>query len=182
MSRELRITTLFFLAGAKNRFAARAASFLRTAVELNTTQWTSAFGCSRKSRRIVPPHPISMSSQCEPRHRIRHRGRSAEPKRKSTIASARHIAGRFAGRRFRGLRCRSCTLRSLGVPNHPWRVTARVQIVQLLFVLERIHRSVKAVVLVSHQLLFLDQALEGFEDQLFAFAHILENILLQDKV
>ena len=52
----------------------------------------------------------------------------------------------------------------------------------MLFVLEGIHGRVKAVVLVGHQLLFLDQAPERLKNQLLAFAHVFEDFLLEDEI
>src|SRR5438876_6375830 len=53
-----------------NSAAARCASAALGPIALNTTQWNTQRGYSWAKRRIVPPQPISISSECAPRHKI----------------------------------------------------------------------------------------------------------------
>src|SRR2546422_10485702 len=59
----------FFLAFAKNFSALATASASLSPLDPRTTQWASTSSYSDKSRKIVPPQPISMSSLCAPRHK-----------------------------------------------------------------------------------------------------------------
>ena len=60
-------------------------------------------------------------------------------------------------------------------------MTAFVEIVQLLLVLERIHRRKETVIFVSGQLLYLNQTPKRFNDKLFSRPHISEYFPLQHK-
>src|SRR5271163_3588603 len=60
----------FFLACSRNSSALLRASRSRSLLELNTTQTTSQYGLEPSRRRMVPPQPISMSSEWDPRQRI----------------------------------------------------------------------------------------------------------------
>ncbi len=53
-----------------NIAAARLASSCRTPIALNTTQWNAQPGYCSANRRTVPPQPISISSECAPKHKI----------------------------------------------------------------------------------------------------------------
>src|SRR4029077_12278735 len=66
-------------------------------------------------------------------------------------------------------------------PHLPRRVALGVEIVEMLLVLEGVHAGPEAVVLVSHQLLFGDQATEGFVNELLAFLQIFKNVLLESE-
>ena len=66
-------------------------------------------------------------------------------------------------------------------PELPWCLAARVQIIQLLLVLKGVHRSVKSVVRISHQELFVNQALEGLENQFFAIVNVFEDLRLENE-
>ena len=50
------------------------------------------------------------------------------------------------------------------------------QILEHLFVLQRIHRAPKALMPERNELVVLDQPLEGFFDQLLAIAQIVEDL------
>src|SRR6188508_1745949 len=52
----------------RNARALDRASASRSGSPLKTTQRTSSAGFDSRKRRIVPPQPISMSSECAPRH------------------------------------------------------------------------------------------------------------------
>ena len=59
--------TVTFAACARKSAALARASRSLTGVVENTTQWTEHPARSASSRRSVPPHPISMSSQWAPK-------------------------------------------------------------------------------------------------------------------
>src|SRR6266850_2195840 len=59
-------TTSRFVASARKLSALARASWSRSPLEPTTTHWTSVWACSDRSRRIVPPQPISMSSLWAP--------------------------------------------------------------------------------------------------------------------
>src|ERR1700680_48368 len=69
-SRKPSTRTFLFRAPRRKRLALLSASFFRSRLELKTTQETSRSGCSSSQRRTVPPQPISISSECAPRHNI----------------------------------------------------------------------------------------------------------------
>jgi hypothetical protein len=90
----------------------------------------------------------------------------------------RRLAGAYvvrSGRRF--LRRPAIPL----PPNFPRRLPAFVEIIQLLLVLECIHRSKKAVVFIGGQLLISDQSLKGFYNKFVSGLHVSEDIPLQDE-
>src|SRR3989442_15206635 len=59
-----------FFTFAKNFSAPASASPSLWPLDPTTTQWTSTSSYSERSRKIVPPQPISISSLCAPRHKI----------------------------------------------------------------------------------------------------------------
>ena len=63
--------TRLFCTPFRNRPELASASRRLIPSELKTTQQISRSGCSSINRRMVPPHPISMSSECAPRQRTR---------------------------------------------------------------------------------------------------------------
>src|ERR1017187_5346501 len=67
------------------------------------------------------------------------------------------------------------------LPNFPGRRATRIQALQMLPVLEGVHAGPKAIVGITNQLLFRQQAMEWLDDQLFFIAHVLENLFLEDK-
>src|SRR5713101_777415 len=69
-----------------------------------------------------------------------------------------------------------------GLPNFPGRRTARAQIVQVLLVLERVHRGPEPIVVVGDQLPLLDQPTERPVDQLFPVPEVAEDVALEDEV
>jgi hypothetical protein len=66
-------------------------------------------------------------------------------------------------------------------PDFPRCLAAVKEIVQLLLILERIHRREETVVLISDQLLFFHQTLKGLEHKLLAIAYVPKNIALQNE-
>src|SRR4051794_32206652 len=66
-------------------------------------------------------------------------------------------------------------------PDLPRRLAARVHVVEELLLLERVHAQEEAIVLVSDQLLLLDQPLERFLDELLAGADHVEDRGPQDE-
>ena len=65
------------------------------------------------------------------------------------------------------------------LPREP---SAGVQTFQVLAVFEGVHAVPETVVGVADQLLFLEQAMEGFDDQFFFFPHVVEDLFLEDEV
>src|SRR5216684_3397474 len=68
------------------------------------------------------------------------------------------------------------------LPDFPRRRATRVQIVQVLLVLERVHRGPEPVVAVRDQPPLLDQPTEGLVHQLLPLPEILEDVALEDEV
>src|ERR1700693_2941874 len=158
-SRNWCTTTSALSARRKNRRALALSSRARAGVEPITTQttWSPGLRCSTLS--IVPPQPISMSSQCAPMHRIRKCLRSM-----SFLSPSARIS------------------RQLFLPDHPWTGTPSVHSIQGDLVLEGVHALPEALPAVGHQLAFVDQAREGLLDQLIAFPHVVKNCRAQHKV
>src|SRR5262249_23173779 len=63
------------------------------------------------------------------------------------------------------------------VPDRPGRIAARVDVLELLSVLERVHRHPEAIVLVGRELPAPDQPMERLHDELFAVPHVVEDFL-----
>src|SRR5258708_689282 len=60
-------------------------------------------------------------------------------------------------------------------PDFPRSVAMSVHVVQLLLVLKSVHRCVKAIMAVRHQLLLCHEALKWLKDELLAIAQVLED-------
>lgn len=114
-----------------NSSAERLASAARSPTALNTTQWNTEFGYWRARCRIVPPQPISMSSECAPRHKTCSGKAESRPKlrectrprgvQQPSIGSFRctsiyRATCRFVCNRFRDAEC--CSSRSCSRGNH----------------------------------------------------------------
>ena len=67
------------------------------------------------------------------------------------------------------------------VPDLPRRVAARVDVFELLAILEGVHRHPEAVVFVGGEPAFGHEALEWLTHQLFARPQVLEDLLLEDE-
>src|SRR4051812_37943398 len=67
------------------------------------------------------------------------------------------------------------------LPKLPRCRAAGRQLLQMLAILKGIHARPEAVILVADQLSLCHQSLEGFNHQLFAFAHVVENLLLENE-
>src|SRR5215472_4328666 len=68
------------------------------------------------------------------------------------------------------------------VPDLPGSVPLGVEVVEMLLVLEGVHASPEAIVLISDELLFGDEAPEWLVDEFFAFLQVLENIFFENEV
>src|SRR5687768_11551055 len=65
------------------------------------------------------------------------------------------------------------------VPNLPRRPTARIDLLELVTVLEGIHRHPEAIVFVGRQAPMTDEAPERFDDELLAVSKIRKNVVAQ---
>src|SRR4029077_8001393 len=162
-------------ARARSSCALLRASRARAPGALNTTQWNSSSRWSARSCSIVPPQPISISSACAPRQStlvarplvvLSVRGSIDEPPR---------LDGRGSGV------SRRCGSRGVLAPDFPRRDAPRIEIVNALLVLRRIHRHEEAVVLVRKQLAVADQLLKRLLDQLMPVVQIPKNVLLENE-
>src|ERR1051325_5197565 len=102
-------------------------------------------------------------------------------------------AGIFDGRGRRCLDERQTASRSVrrrggkrdalgvGTPNFPRRPALRVQLVEVLFVLEGIHRGGESIVRIREELVGLDEAFERLLYQLFAGTHVVEYLSTKKK-
>src|SRR5262249_50258584 len=68
------------------------------------------------------------------------------------------------------------------LPNLPRSFAASAHVVELLLILEGVHRGIKAVVSVRNQLTFLHEARERLQDKFFAVADVIENLALEDEI
>src|SRR6185437_6992379 len=132
----------------------------RSGVPLSTAQSMRTRGALRCSARRAPPQPISMSSQCAPRHRMRR----APDRMKSRIASRGPSAS--PARRVRR-------------PGHPRALAAGVHAIKADLVLEGIHALPKAFPAERRQLAFGDQPCDRLLHQLLAFIAVVEDLLAQ---
>src|SRR5262245_30420495 len=66
-------------------------------------------------------------------------------------------------------------------PHFPGRRAAGAQALEALLVFERIHAFPEADVAIGNQLLFLNQSLKRFGNELFVLADVLENALIEDE-
>src|SRR4051812_43356358 len=64
---------------------------------------------------------------------------------------------------------------AVALPDFPGRLALGHDRVQLLLILERVHRLPEAVVLVRHQLTLLDQPVERLVHELLALIHVIED-------
>src|SRR4051812_40959282 len=67
------------------------------------------------------------------------------------------------------------------VPDFPRRITARVDVLELLAVLECVHRHPEPVVLIRGEATRLDEALERCTDQLLTVAYVIEDFVSQNE-
>ena len=104
--------------------------------------------------RIVPPAPISMSSECAPRHRTE----SVCP----GSASRRLINGQPLGGADQ----------AVAVGKTPGHATMFHHVLKRLPVAQRIHRPPEAGILECQQLVCVDQPAERLHDQLLPLAHV----------
>src|ERR1700690_1114773 len=130
---------------------------------------------------MVPPHPISMSSQCAPRQSTLRSGCRLPPRTTLSMAVAQRYPRNLARGRFSRRRRRVLGSRDRLLPYFPRRIAALKNIIELLFILKCIHRREIPVVFISRQLLLLNQALKWLRDQLFSGSHIFENVLLENE-
>src|SRR5258705_4477587 len=162
-SRCRRVMTRAFVTPRRKRLAAARASCSRVAFPLKTTHVTRRRGLAASSSRTAPPQPISMSSECAPRQRISRSGAPpASPGASESIRKVyplsmfgRRLLQRDAGRLGGGLRASG-----IPVPPRPRRTTLRVEFLEALTVLERVHRLPEPVVLVRQQLALGHEPLE----------------------
>src|SRR5262245_38011519 len=66
-------------------------------------------------------------------------------------------------------------------PHFPGCRAAGAQALEMLLVFEGVHALPEAVVAIGNKLLFLNQSLEGFGDQFFVLADVLENPLIENE-
>src|ERR1700690_2019521 len=130
---------------------------------------------------MVPPHPISMSSQCAPRQSTLRSGCRLPPRTTLSMAVAQRYPRNLARGRFSRRRRRVLGSRDRLFPYFPRRIAALKNIIELLLVLKRVHRREIPIVLISRQLLLFDQPLERLRDQFLSGSHVLENVLLENK-
>src|SRR5437867_4440340 len=112
---------------------------------------------------MVPPQPISMSSQWAPKQRIRI-GASVCFRRHRLSINEFHLVllPRF--------------------PYFPGSLAARVHVVERLFFLKCIHARPEPIVFVREQLLLLDQPLKRLLYKFFPVPHIFENVLAEQEI
>src|SRR5690606_22833697 len=131
----------------RKRFALSRASSARAPVALKTTQWISTSGCAARSVSTVPPAPISISSECAPRH--------------STCLSPSIRSARISAP------CRR-------PPYRPWRLAAAPHPIEDELVLERVHRPPEAPVLGGAKPPLRDQTLERLCHELLPLVQVVE--------
>src|SRR5712692_6481500 len=136
------------------------ASAPRSAVDEKTTHSTSSPQRSAASRRIVPPQPISMSSEWAPSARIRF-GLSRAANSPTCSIAARYSTG--PSRLTRGL-----PVIRPGFPDLPRTLPAKVHVLEQLLFPEGVHAGPEAVVLVREELAFRGQPPERLLDELVA--------------
>src|SRR5215469_3105717 len=66
-------------------------------------------------------------------------------------------------------------------PDFPGRLPGFVKIVQLLLVLERVHRGKKAIIVICRELLLTNQSVERFDNEFFSRLHVAKDFSLQDE-
>src|SRR6266404_3975462 len=84
--------------------------------------------------------------------------------------------------RLRGAEVRSVARRRLlSKPDLPRSTAFGVELVKVLLVLERVHRGDEPFIWVSEQLFHVDETLKWCLDELFARAHVVENLAPEHK-
>src|SRR5262249_39980120 len=144
--------------------------------ELNTTQSTAMPGVASSSLTTVPPQPISMSSQCAPRQRIRLT--DAEITGRSSGMGREPDAGSLAAGPGAEPRDRADT----GLPYLPGTVACLEHLLELLLILERVHRRPESRVLVREELVRSAETPERLLDQVFALLDVVEDLGAEDEV
>src|SRR5690348_9311335 len=137
----------------RNASAPARASRSRSSSELNTTQSTWSLDFASSSLSTVPPQPISMSSQCAPRQRIRVTG-SAEGDRRLNMSAVYETSSTALDRALELARLH------VRLPDLPAAVARLEHLLQLLLILERVHRRPEALVLVRQQQALARESLE----------------------
>ena len=77
---------------------------------------------------------------------------------------------------------RSRRVPEIPLPDLPGSLLARVEVVQVLFLLESVHTRPESIKFLSEQFLLENEALKGLEDDLVAFAHVVEDFPAERKV
>src|SRR5262249_22403830 len=119
---------------------------------------------------MVPPQPISMSSECAPKQR--------------TLREASLSRGRLSDR----IEIHSPQSAGPGgallaiLPHFPGGRAGSPQVFEFLFVFERVHGSPKSVVGIANQLLFVDEALERTVDEFLFFANVIEDAVVENEI
>ena len=109
--------------------------------------------------RSVPPAPISISSECAPRHSTDNRSPApGDPK-----SLHRTHRGSDTGVQL------------------PGRIATLDHFLEHLPVPERVHGPPKSFVPVGHELSTVDETLEGLHDQFIAFLNVVEYFLPEDE-
>src|SRR5262249_8276007 len=138
----------------KKSAALARASSARASMALRTHQVISSFTPASIQERIAPPAPISMSSEWAPSARTR----SVSPGRARPSALI------------------SAAPRTVGV-DAPRHLALLGHGLEILAILQRVHRAPEAVIAIGHQLALRDQAIERIDHQLFAVLHVVEEAL-----
>src|SRR5215510_858409 len=120
---------------------------------------------------MSPPHPISMSSQCAPRQ--------------STLNVVFLDLKRSSGwimRPVLGEEACGCP-RPHGIlaPDRPGRLASPMDLLELVTVLERVHRHPEPVIFVRREPIHFDQTPERLDDKLFTVAHVVEDLSLEGE-
>src|SRR2546425_12655479 len=68
------------------------------------------------------------------------------------------------------------------LPDFPRRFPLRIEVVELLLILEGVPAGPETLVAIGQELLFRDEAPEGFLDELFALADVFEDVLAKNEV
>ena len=149
----------------RNAAADASASAARAPVALSTHQWTSSRTPDAIQPRSVPPAPISMSSECAPRHRT------------DSVSSGRASCKALIAPAIDNVL--PCLAAFADAPRH---LALLDHLLEDLPVLQIVHAAPEALVLVGHELVRLDQPRERLEHQLLALVHVVEDLGPQDEV
>src|SRR4051812_13365117 len=68
------------------------------------------------------------------------------------------------------------------IPEFPGGIATRVDLFELLTILEGVHRHPEAVVLIGRETPIANQAMERFADELFSLADVIEDLAFEDEV